>query len=514
MKKLRAIDQFLSEHFGLLCILLWLVLLRIPNFFEPYWYGDEAIYLTIGNAMRHGERLYSEIIDHKTPIIYYLAMVPNQLWFRVLNLSTMAITTMLFYFFAQKLFAKRWIVNLVTLIFMVYTTVPWFEGNIPNGELFVMFFVMIGATLLAQTEMFQNFLQLKLKSKKHSSQPLFLLLAGFSFGLAILTKVPAVFDAAAFFSIGWFAFADNLQDFRRLKQHQKQLWQSVKQLFFLGVGVLLPIAISIIYFIARGSGQAYLDYGLLYNFHYVTTWSLPFQNHLLLLLFSLKGKIAVLGLVIILLSFGKKFMLPRTRFLTAWFILALVASLLSNRPYPHYFLQVLPPLILLVGELRDMFKNLLSFVLPVGSFAIFIAVIFLLHVGFYQTGTYYVQFLLMATKRISTIDYRNSFNSYMADDYAAAKILQTSTDPYTFVWGDNEMVYALSQKIPVGRFTAAFHIDDFKARPETMVAIAKHQPNFIVMMNNAPTFSELQTYISLHYHTTSHFEHFTLWKRN
>src|SRR5258708_17904909 len=127
-KKLQKIDQFLSGHFGLLCILLSLILLRIPNFFEPYWYGDEAIYLTIGNAMRHGERLYSEIIDHKTPIIYYLAMVPNQLWFRVLNLFMMIVTTILFYFFAQKLFVKHWIVNFITFVFMILTTVPWFEG--------------------------------------------------------------------------------------------------------------------------------------------------------------------------------------------------------------------------------------------------------------------------------------------------------------------------------------------------------------------------------------------------
>ncbi len=76
------------------------------------------------------------------------------------------------------------------------------------------------------------------------------------------------------------------------------------------------------------------------------------------------------------------------------------------------------------------------------------------------------------------------------------------------------MLYALSQKIPVGRFTAAFHIDDFKARPETITAILKHEPKFIVMMNNAPAFPELQRYVFLNYTISSRFEHFTLWKRN
>ena len=46
--------RWLVVHEAILMILAGVVFLRIPSLFEPYWYGDEGIYLTIGQAMRHG----------------------------------------------------------------------------------------------------------------------------------------------------------------------------------------------------------------------------------------------------------------------------------------------------------------------------------------------------------------------------------------------------------------------------------------------------------------------------
>ena len=43
-----------------------------------------AIYLTVGEGINQGKILYKDIVDHKTPVIYYLARVPNQLSFRLL----------------------------------------------------------------------------------------------------------------------------------------------------------------------------------------------------------------------------------------------------------------------------------------------------------------------------------------------------------------------------------------------------------------------------------------------
>ncbi|MBD3279784.1 MAG: hypothetical protein GF390_03690, partial [Candidatus Pacebacteria bacterium] len=51
-KTFQKADQKLSRFYPILSLLSVIAILRLPNFFEPYWYGDEAIYLTIGNALR------------------------------------------------------------------------------------------------------------------------------------------------------------------------------------------------------------------------------------------------------------------------------------------------------------------------------------------------------------------------------------------------------------------------------------------------------------------------------
>lgn len=97
------IDKFLDTKLPLVILLSLVVLLRLPNFFEPYWYGDEAIYLTVGQSINAGQKLYAQIIDHKTPLIYYFARVPNQFSFRLLLMGWMLISTWTFFSNRQKI---------------------------------------------------------------------------------------------------------------------------------------------------------------------------------------------------------------------------------------------------------------------------------------------------------------------------------------------------------------------------------------------------------------------------
>src|SRR5690349_21587105 len=117
LKKFRQLDIFLDRHVPCLLIFVLVLVLRIPGLAEPYWYGDEAIYLTIGQAMRHGERLYLQIVDHKTPIIYYLAMVGTQFWFRILMIISMLVAAGVFYWLTRKIFKSFWVALISTLFF-------------------------------------------------------------------------------------------------------------------------------------------------------------------------------------------------------------------------------------------------------------------------------------------------------------------------------------------------------------------------------------------------------------
>ena len=524
--KLKRLDKWLDTHLVLLSGLLLMLILRIPNLFEPYWYGDEAIYLTVGNGLKHGLKLYSQIIDHKTPLIYYLAMVPSQLWFRVLNIIWMTVATIFFYHLAKRLLKSELGVIVATFGFILFTTLPWFEGNLPNGELFVIGFVLAGSYLLSLTQVFRRFFKLKTELKFDHDLSL-LYAAGLMFGLAIMTKVPAVFDLVAFGAIFWFSFFGQLSWPLSLRQHKANLVvlpYIANRGLMLFCGALTPLIVSIVYFMFRGSAQAYFQFGLLYNFRYADFWDLGLSSRLLSWLFTFQGKLLVVAAIILMLTIAKTRFTPVFKFIASWLVLTLFASLLSNRPYPHYFLQAIPPLALLAGYLTQVipkarlkpvavFRNselLLSGLLVL----IFSSTLFLLKVGLYPTVRYYSSFYQLITGQISPEKYNQGFDQLMTDNYAAARIIKQAGTDSIFIWGTNPGLYALTGTIPSGRFTVSFHIKDFNAYAETIQAIQADQPEFIVVMRYETTpLPGLDSYLSNYYIVNSNFTYFKLWKR-
>lgn len=524
------IDRSLDKQIPLLLVLLLVVVLRIPNFFEPYWYGDEAIYLTIGNALSEGSRLYIDIVDHKTPIIYFLAMVPNQFWFRVVLLGWMLVATTAFYSISQKLFSKTWISTTATVFFVLFTTLPWLEGNIPNGELFVLGFILVGGFLLTQTTYACELIDSKKPVYKKivitPRQWLIFMLAGVLFGGAILTKVPALFDVLAFLSIGWFSVSNSLQ-FSTLFSSKKrtQLFITVASVIVILGGVITTVVASILYFYFRGSLEAYLNFGLLYNFHYVQSWVPEFEFSWLQTAYTLPVKLASTVMVIVAVTLLRDFIKPRMQFITTWFVLALFASLLSNRPYPHYFLQIIPPLAVLIGELlytiqtvweqkKLEMKNVFSLLISALVLFVFIGVLQTLKVGFYPTRAYYERTANYLLGKIDTATFNQKFNSRMKDNYHAAEIISSSDDQNLFIWGTNPELYALTKKIPTGRFTVSFHIKDLKAYEETITAVENSRPQFIVVMKNeSEDLVGLQELLSKDYIVNTNFTEFELWKK-
>jgi hypothetical protein len=517
LKILKKIDQKCDQYKEVLGLWLMVVILRIPNFFEPYWYGDEAIYLTIGRGLRQGLRLYTDIIDHKTPLIYYLAMVPDQFNFRLLNLSWALVTTALFFFVAQNLFKKTKPALVSTTIFVLLTTLPWLEGHIPNGELFVLGFVMVGLWLMTKTSLWKKFLtsQPRQALQLAPKEAWRLVAVGIFYGLAVLTKVPGILDFGMVVLVAWFALTSLITT--QLKSTQR--WQIFKGFLLksalLVAGLLIPIGLSIIYFISRGSGQDYLDYGLLYNFRYAGSWQLRLNNPLLDFLFTLPGKITALTAILLLLSFWRKYT-PRFQLIAGWLTLAMFAGLLSNRAYPHYFIQLVPAFSLLLVELWQNFfrqrgqKTALA--TGLGLLIIPFATAGLLNLHPFSTSEYYGKFIKLTTGQITIEQYDQSFNHFIKDNYAAAQVIRGLNGDRIFIWGTNPMLYALTQTTPTSRFTVSFHIKDFNDHQRTLEQIMTEQPKLIVVMKDeTDEFPALQNFLSLNYFPNYQYEQMTLW---
>ncbi|HEX4216211.1 MAG TPA: glycosyltransferase family 39 protein [Candidatus Dormibacteraeota bacterium] len=70
------------------------VVLRLPSFFEPYWYPDEAGYTSEGRALLHGALIYNQAWNNKPPLhlwtiaVDYAIFGPSEVGLHLLTLLT------------------------------------------------------------------------------------------------------------------------------------------------------------------------------------------------------------------------------------------------------------------------------------------------------------------------------------------------------------------------------------------------------------------------------------------
>lgn len=484
---------WIEQNEGLVILLLLVIGLRIPALFEPYWYGDEGIYLTVGQAMRQGSGLYTQIVDHKTPMIYWLAeLAGNLVGLKLILITASVMSTGLFYLLAEKLFKKTWAINISSLAFVLLTTLPSFEGHIANGELILMPFVLAGMYGFWQywpQKITQPQELHKILSKLPTWSPYFI---GSMFGLAILTKVPAGFDL-----LGLGVFLGLMMPYS---------WDKINRatytLFGLKIilGTALPIGLSVIYFALRGGLYDYLQFGLLYNFWYISAWGSPFNNAVAVFLSSLNGRLLILVILTYWFWRQRKNLGLGFLFTVIWFIYALFGAYLSLRPYPHYLIQIMPAAALLVGFLIEgsRQKRWLSALM----IAITAATIYWLRFAPFPTMAYYRIFSHYLSGKITQEQYFASFDASVPGNYALAKwiVEHTGLNERIFIWGNEPTVYALSERSPVGKFTTTFHIESLAAFDETARAIGKIKPDIIIVMAYEKTkFTELQAILANQY---------------
>lgn len=489
------------DSHALIILLAIVTLLRIPNLFEPYWYGDEGIYLTLGMAVRRGLVLYRDIHDNKPPLLYLIAAVAgSEFWFKFILLGWSLVTLMVLYRLAELLFPKYRHAPIVASSLLALLTLL-LEGNIANGEIFMILPITVG--MLFTWHLYSK------STVRPIDSFLFPALVGLSFSAGMLFKVPAVVDfaAALFFIV--------IGSSSTIREIWKKMWHATT--FIMIAAFLFPLLLSLLYYGIRGGLSPYLKSALLQNVGYLGSWGSGNHESSSLLHSGLLLRTIALGVAAVTIwILGKRFHLrPALRLIGLWFSFALYGALLSARPYPHYLIEPAVPgallLTVLLFEKQRIAKITTATLLAITVFAY-------IKVGFWQYNTlsYYQNFWNWLTKRESTEQYFAYFGDQVNMTYRVAKYLKMTTGPADriFVWGDHPYIYALSGRLPAGRYTVAYHVVDFGGYEETARAIENLRPTVILTFTDENReFPQLTSELATSYMKTKQIDTAILYRR-
>ena len=479
----------LTKYKYSILLILTFLFLRIPSLFEPYWYGDEGIYLVLGQAIRKGITLYSHIHDNKPPSLYFLAAFSQTVFgFRLLLLFFM-IPTIYFFHRLSSFFLSSKAAKIATFIFLVLTSIPLFEGNIANAEVFMLLPTLIGVYLLAKPKPSINNI----------------IISALLLGLAFTIKIPVAIEFA--FLCLWL-FIDDLDSF-------KKAFFNIKNIAIFSFVFLLPISLWGIYYYFQGAFKPFLIASLLQNFGYLSSWSTGTHA-------SSAASGGIVNRFIILLFFWaliyffkvKKIISSKFSFLLFWFSATIFGVLLSSRPYPHYLIQSLPPLILIIIEVFNFKDKKIQF-LSLFSVFFFAFTLFKFKFYFYPVLRYYSNFYSYIIGKKSISDYQKYFGYQVNSVYKISDFIKNNTSPNDkiFVWGDEPYIYALSNRLPSSKYTVAYHIIDFNGYQITMDKIKANLPKFIIyykMPNRS--FNDLNIFMTNYYYVDEIIDNATIFK--
>lgn len=477
----------------LLILLLIVFVLRIPTLLEPYWYGDEGIYLTISQALKNGFALYKDVFDNKPPLVYLLGVMAggNLFWFRFLLDAFVLISIFVFYLLAKKLLKTEKQAQISTVVFAGLTTFRTLEGNIANAELFILLPTLVGF----------NWWWKKTFEEK-SENPWEFLAVGMILGIGFLFKAIALFDFLAIFC------------FLIFFKEKKSLLKIEKTTVFLGLGYFLPFLATCVYFWGKGTFGYFWESCFTRMTGYLSSWQTG--THRFSLISLLKSELMLRGGFLIGLCFGvwvfrKKLGLQKTLVLL-WFYWTVFSATLSGRPYAHYLIQIVPSLALIVGFLGESQKRKTWLVMP---FLILLAVVVRYKYWFYPTFSYYRNFGEFLVGKKTKEEYFAYFNFSLPRIYKVGETITAYTKPKDkiFVWGDDPYLYCLSKRLPASRFLVAYHVIDLGQQTQTINQIEENKPELIVVNQKTKNFPELEVLIKDEYFLIEEENEFKIYKK-
>lgn len=474
-----------KTFWSLLGISLLFFILRLPSLIEPNWYGDEGIYQVIGKALSQGRLLYVQIWDNKPPFLYltYALFHGDQFLVRLFSIIVGLISTWAFFGLSRLLFKNQNAIILSTAFFAILFSIPLLEGNIANAENFMLLPIILAGILiyLYSDKKTINTGYAILKTK-HS----LLFLAGLFLGLAFLFKIVAIFDLASFCVFLLIASAGiNGRERSRLRNTSlitKLITEIKSAILPIIVGFFIPIGITFLFFISQNALSEFTKAAFFSNVNYV-----GYGNKLIIPQGLLILKFILLSAFCLVLLLKRSIFSKPEIFILVWFAFSIFNAYFSGRPYTHYTLILLPSFCLLTGAV---FAKGTKLKFPL----LFLAVLSMLFINntfrfsIKKTINYYTNTISFLSGQKSVSSYHAFFDHKTPRDYEIASFINrhTASKDNVFIWGDSAQIYALSEKLPPGKYTVAYHITQYQnAIKETQESLNKSNPKYIVTLSEA-----------------------------
>lgn len=445
-----SLIKFFKKHWFSIAIVVAFVVLRVPSLVEPKWYVDEGIYSAIGNELARGEDLYSQAWDHKPPGIYWLYAFLIQLFgdsfflFMKLTSLVLGIGTLLLVSEITKLLAKGTNQKLLQIAGLILLATYWLEGTSLNAENIFIFTSTLGFYIYL-TALRGNKWQLRR-----------IALAAFVIGFGILFKAHPAAELVALTLIHFFLWLRQQLEQRdeRNGPTRAELVKIARELGLIFAVGLLPIALSALYFALKGLWEDYIFAVILFNFEYSDNSSSVIYFD------SLPFRTAVWGLVMLGLGYfyAWRKQLDRGSFIAlSWLVMSYWAAQISVRPYAHYLLQVVPPLLLLFGLWGKEIWGTLKVVLIMIVIYVVFAGSQLAPLGFMQPS-YYLLGWQRALGLVDEQDWESEFFYDFELDREVEALLANTSAEYTFILEDKPWLYENLDLNNPTAYTVKFHV--------------------------------------------------------
>jgi 4-amino-4-deoxy-L-arabinose transferase-like glycosyltransferase len=451
------------------------VLLRVPSFFEPHWYGDEGIFAAVAAQLLRGEVLYEGAWDHKPPLIFVLYAGVMGLFGESMaalrGAATIAVlVTQALIYLAVVPLAGPVRAALAALVFGLLMAIPVTEGQLALTEVFMA--VLTTAAIC---------LYLRSRWVRPWHQPVpgrHWLAIGVLFGLATAFKQVAALDAAAL------ALFVLLAESRRTQAAA-----------LIGVGIALPWLSFLVLFAVLGALPSFVEANLTYQLQYAVSGGRPGTQ------LAIAAAAPALALAFALLQRPVRSLasLP-----VLWLGFALAGVLAAGAPYPHYLIQALPPLAVASVLVPSVRPRLL---VPAAALAIVVAYTVHSFMGLTSPPSreyvrnYFESFVRSA--RTGDLEhFQNVFGHGWWGTAAmseAAGGLDLSGKPL-LIWGERAWVYPLSGARPASRFLVSFHVLGDAARErEVLLDLQGRATTLVLLEGSVPLFPGLEELLDLHY---------------